>query len=159
VRRFRGVRWGLPVVLAVSLSACGDSGQDGGGHSGESGGKPTPCQTNAECVASPEAEAIKNYLCGPREAYCLDGGCHAECRESCTVARSDTNPCPYPGQCERVQFAPADPILGFCTARPIACTTVDNCPDYLPPLPSGGTGEWTCEGGLCTYPEFEYATH
>jgi hypothetical protein len=136
----------LLALLVALPSGCGDSREG-----------PTRCRSNAECESSPEAEAIKDVLCGIKEAYCLNDTCHAECRELCSTVRVDTNPCESPGLCAPVKLGPAD-HTELCTMRPIACTTVDDCPSYLPPLSSGGTAEWTCERGVCAYPEFEYAT-
>lgn len=84
------------------------------------------------------------------ESYCLNGECRARCEEECTPLRTDVNPCADGSICE--------PQYELCHFRPLVCAAADNCPRYLPPLPDGGSGEWSCTNGRCAYPGFSYAT-
>ena len=48
-------------------------------------------------------------------------------------------------------------VVAFCTALPISCTSVEDCPLYRPADAQGVQYDWTCEGGTCRYPGFQYA--
>jgi hypothetical protein len=134
----------------------GDAGPgsgDGGGAGigfGEGGATGGACSLNADCADSAAAQAFQNVRCIGRETYCLEGECHADCADSCTAIRSDVNPCPAPRLCA--------PGLGICKIVPILCQSATDCPQYLPPTADGGTAAWSCEAGICAYPDFQLAT-
>ena len=115
------------------------------------------CRVNADCVDSQAAKDVANVRCGPKDIYCLNAECHAECRQLCEVVRDDVNPCSEPRQCAR--HGDSDDAVSYCTIVPIPCATVDDCPAYRLVLTDGGPEEWTCEDGVCRYPEMEYPTH
>lgn len=108
------------------------------------------CTINADCADSAAAQAIQNVRCIGAELYCLQGQCHGDCADSCTAVRTDVNPCPAPRVCA--------PSMSVCKIIPIKCQTASNCPKYLPPTADGGIAAWVCEGGICAYPGFQYAT-
>lgn len=60
----------------------------------------------------------------------------------------DINPCTDGSICQT--------LFGLCRFRPLSCVVAENCPQYLPPQPDGGTGEWSCTDGKCAYPGFSY---
>jgi hypothetical protein len=113
----------------------------------------SPCTEKADCVDSPAARAISQIRC-MIEVYCLDGMCHAECREACQTVRDDENSCAPPKLC-----APLSPFVdrSYCSALPIACTTSAACPKYRPKGQDGTQFEWTCEAGFCAYPGYTHA--
>lgn len=144
---------------AAGTASAGGTGGGGqstahvdGGYPGEpttkaSGGT---CTVNSDCTDSPAAQALSGVRCLALETYCLDGTCYADCAGSCTVVRTDTNPCPPQRLCTR--FPPV------CKIVPIRCSQAADCPSYLPPVADGGVGAWSCEEGLCAYPGLVYAT-
>lgn len=125
-----------------------DSGM-GGGEVGVGG----PCGVNADCADSPAARALANVRCAGGEIYCLNGECHADCMDTCTVVRSDVNPCPSPRICTP-KFGGA---TSFCAMTSVRCETAADCPAYLP-LVDGGSGAWSCDDGGCAYPGYEFPT-
>jgi hypothetical protein len=117
------------------------------------------CSVNADCVRSQAAKDIENLRCGGGpDLYCLNGECHGECRTICEPVRTDVNPCPDLRLCALPVGALSGDALSHCTITPIECETTRECPLYLPPLSDGGTSEWSCEDGVCRYPELEYTT-
>jgi len=89
------------------------------------------------------------------ESYCLNGECRAWCSDQCALLRTDVNPCADGSICV-TSFG--EPMTGLCHFRPLVCVAAENCPQYRPPLPDGGSGEWSCTDGRCAYPGFSYPT-
>ena len=115
-------------------------------------GRVVECARNSECADSGVARSTSELKCPTREVYCLQGQCKGGCGESCTVLRTNLNPCSE-GMCtSRLE-------LSYCTMLPIPCETAGDCPLYLPPLADGGQSSWTCENQICRYPGFEYPTN
>jgi hypothetical protein len=113
------------------------------------------CQQNNDCVTSPDA--VNHRAQCFQDIYCLMGVCHWECHSPCQPQRTDVNPCPNEALC-----APAmgslDKSTEWCFMTPIDCNTVADCPSYTPPIDAGSPGVWTCENGVCAYPNLQYAT-
>jgi len=111
------------------------------------------CQVNADCANSPAAAALANVRCAGGEIYCWNAECYSDCMDTCTVVRTDVNPCPTPRICE--------PRFGgqqsFCAMTPAKCQTAADCPVYLPRV-DGGPSSWSCEAGVCAYPGYEFPT-
>jgi hypothetical protein len=107
------------------------------------------CTGNRDCDDSPEARSLRGLRC-PSESYCLGGQCRAACSKPCPIVPPGENPCAGGALC--------DPLLALCRFRPLACTAATDCPRFLPPLPGGGLGQWTCTGGHCAYPGFTFPT-
>jgi len=147
-----------PVGTGAAGTGTGGSGVPAGAGTSNEGsdaaGAGDECKANADCVDSPAAHQLDNVRCAARDIYCLRGTCHAGCLESCTVVRTDTDPCPAPRICV--------PKLGgkafYCSIAPVSCESAADCPPALPPT-SAETAEWECTKGLCEYPGFDYATH
>lgn len=112
------------------------------------------CTVNNDCTASPAAMESGKYGC-INEVFCLDGVCHGDCTITCSMVRTDINPCPAPRICTAL---PGSGPTTVCKITPIPCTTAATCPRYLPSFPDGGTGEWSCTDGICRYPGFSYST-
>ncbi len=110
------------------------------------------CSLNADCKDSQAAKDYAHVKCGS-EVYCLAGTCHGECVQICEPVRSDTNPCAGNRLCE-----PNGVQYGQCTILPIKCSTVADCPSYLPPTEAGPSA-WSCTDGVCRNPAWTYATH
>ena len=36
--------------------------------------------------------------------------------------------------------------------------SIADCPKYLPRTADSGAASWTCQDGVCAYPDFVYAT-
>jgi hypothetical protein len=154
------------VLCAAVPSGCGGHAAPGAGDSGSGGNREDAsawtadgavggaCQNNADCVGSPADLTSRPVRCVGKDLYCLDGLCHAECRDSCTQLRTDVNPCPAPRICV--------PITGlgiaFCSLTPPPCQAAADCPTYRPPV-DGSSADWTCDQGICRYPGLEPATH
>ncbi len=115
-------------------------------------GKSNQCTSHADCYNSQVAEDLGR--CAPIEVYCSNRTCRATCGQICTTANSAVNACSDPELLCNDATTPAE--INFCTALPIACTSVDDCPLYRPPDAQGIQHDWTCERGLCRYPGFRY---
>jgi hypothetical protein len=156
------------LVSVALFCACGEA-RTGDNQSGGSGGAAgasvsavagapaDECSANADCSDSAAAQALAGQKCSSPEVYCLEGRCEGRCGEQCEVVRTDVNPC-NEGICAPSQYG-AFKNLSFCTMLPVACATSADCPKYLPAAPDGAAAQWSCEGGVCSYPGFEFATH
>jgi hypothetical protein len=111
------------------------------------------CEVNADCTDSEAARRVKNVRCAGLELYCDDGLCTAACQRSCTVVRTDMNPCPATQICAP-RFGGA---ASFCSMVPTRCESEADCPLYLPPV-DGGTSSWTCREGTCSYLGYSFPT-
>jgi hypothetical protein len=134
----------------------GDGGLDGStpmGFNDGSVGVGGACQVNADCANSPAATALANVRCAGGELYCWNGECYSECTQTCTVVRSDVNPCPAPRICE-ARFGGQE---SFCAMTPAKCRSASDCPAYLPRV-DGGQAAWSCQDGGCTYPGYQFPT-
>ena len=110
----------------------------------------TECRVNSDCSPT---EALR---CAAEDVYCLNGQCHQDCTEQCEAIRTDMNPCRESQLCAP---RPDDSGVGYCTIMPIRCLNVNFCPVYQPQTGAEPDAEWSCEGGICTYPGFSYATN
>lgn len=127
----------------VFLEAMCESGGAGGDNS---------CVVNADCADSPAADEIRQIKC-ESEVYCQAGTCKGECVEMCQPVRSDVNPCAGGRLCAPYGFGGS-----FCSMLPVPCSSVADCPVYLPPS-EGGTSAWSCTASVCSNPGWTYATH
>jgi hypothetical protein len=132
---------------SVATSTPTSSAGANAGAAGSAGGE---CKKNADCANSPAAAQLKNLRCTGQELYCLAGVCHGECLDSCSVVRSDVNPCTAP----RICVPKFGGVLSVCSITPVACTTASDCPKYLP----NANQAWTCDAGACAFPGFQYGT-
>jgi hypothetical protein len=111
------------------------------------------CQVNTDCANSPAAAAFSKVRCAGGQIYRWQGLCHADCMSTCTIVRTDVNPCATPRICE--------PRLGgqesFCAMTPARCQTAAQCPSYLPST-DAGQAVWTCDDGGCAYPGYQFPT-
>ena len=111
------------------------------------------CQVNSDCTNSPAAAALANVRCAGGEIYCWNAECYSDCMDTCTVVRTDVNPCPTPRICE--------PRFGgqqsFCAMTVAKCQSAADCPAYLPHV-DAGQAVWSCVGGICTFPGYEFPT-
>jgi hypothetical protein len=159
----RSAAW---LCALFALVACGDSAsqateRDAGGESDGDAGSALQdatvieCSHNAGCADSAAALVRDNLKCLTPELYCREGHCVADCADICTVARTDVNPCEK-GICARSPNENID--LNFCTMLPVACKAESDCPKYLPRTADGGSASWTCQDGVCAYPDFVYST-
>ena len=112
------------------------------------------CRANADCANSEAAHAIAQVKCEFKEVYCLNDTCHGQCRSICIPVRTDVNPCDGGAVCAAANQYGND----FCTMLPVQCSSVADCPEYLPPM-DGGISAWSCDDGVCTNPAWTYATH
>lgn len=115
------------------------------------------CAVNADCADSQAADDLRPIRCAAKEIYCLGGTCRGECRERCEVVRDDVNPCSDPRQC--AHFGGSEDDTYFCTMLPVSCEVREDCPRYRTILEGGSQGEWACEDGECTYPDYVHPTH
>lgn len=141
---------------AVDGAGGGDAGVDGNvpeGFGDGGVGMGGACQVNADCAKSPAAAALANVRCAGGEIYCFNAECYSDCAQTCTVVRSDFNPCPAPRICE-ARFGGQE---SFCAMTPAKCQTASDCPAYLPRV-DGGQATWACEDGGCTYPGYAFPT-
>jgi hypothetical protein len=138
-RRTSAVCW-LFLGIAAAL-ACGGGDEASG----------TRCATHADCENSAEARALGR--CAPQDVYCAAQRCQARCAGSCQVVSPELNPCSDPALiCN--EPASGDSPVTYCTALPIACQSAGDCPLYRP-LPEG---EWACNGNMCRFPGYAYAS-
>jgi hypothetical protein len=114
------------------------------------------CNENADCAKSTAADKARDLKCLLPEVYCLQNKCAFGCGAVCTVARVDVNPCDQ-GICAPSPYQ-GSKDMSFCTMLPVKCDSTSDCPRYLPSVAGGQDGSWTCEGGVCTYPGFDYPT-
>ena len=108
------------------------------------------CSTNDDCLSSKFAMDLGR--CGP-EVYCRKGTCAGACTHSCQVARADFDPCTSRGLICRESNIGDPNGNGICTALPIPCVDVAECPFYKP-VPGAGT--WACVDGFCRFPGYSY---
>jgi hypothetical protein len=141
----------LTCMIVGTLPAC--SGQ---GKSSQSISSGASCQRNADCVSSPEAANHRAQCL--QDIYCLSGACHWECRSMCQPQRTDVNPCSNSAFCAPNKDS-VDKSVQWCTLTPVECNTVSDCPSYLPPIEAGSAGAWTCDSGICAYPNLQYSTY
>lgn len=129
----------------------GGTATDGGSDTAGAGNE---CTANADCLDSPAAHQLDNVRCTARDIYCLRGNCYAGCLNSCSVVRTDTDPCPAPKLC----VPKLNGNAFYCSITPVSCTTASDCPPAFPPT-SDEPAAWQCVDGTCQYPGFDYATH
>ena len=147
---------GVTLHEAGSDVGGGDGGLDGStpmGFNDGSVGVGGACQVNADCANSPAAAALANVRCAGGELYCWNGECYSDCTQTCTVVRSDVNPCPAPRICE-ARFGGQE---SFCAMTPAKCQSASDCPANLPRV-DGGQAAWSCQDGGCTYPGYQFPT-
>jgi hypothetical protein len=119
------------------------------------------CERTEDCILSKAATAHGG--CTPLESWCAAGTCKAICGSACKVVMAGFDPCPAGLVCAQPtisQDATPDQLY-FCTAFPIPCHLVYDCPPYTPTLKSGAdtggsSGVWSCENGFCSFPGFSY---
>lgn len=111
------------------------------------------CEVNADCGDSPAARDIRRKKCGS-EVYCSGGTCKGECLDWCQPIVTDTNPCEGGRLCAPQAGSPDS----ICTMLPVKCSSIEDCPVYLPPTESGPSA-WSCNGGKCENPAWTYASH
>ena len=115
----------------------------------------TTCSTAADCSGS--QEVIAAGRCAPEVACTRDGHCYAEClARHCGIDRENRFPqpqCQSGGICNQ-SVRDVDAKSGFfsCTRREIHCINVSDCPIQKPHV----EGEWTCDAGICRFPNFEW---
>lgn len=146
--RYRDIVTYLTAAIIGAVLGCSSSNQ------GKSNS--VPCQRNSDCVSSPEA--VNHRAQCLQDVYCLAGVCHWECRSMCQPQRTDVNPCPNQALCATLKDSVDKSVL-WCTMTPIECNTVEDCPSYTPPTEAGYPGAWTCDSGICAYPNLQYATY
>jgi hypothetical protein len=134
-----GLRAGLPAILicaasCVLASACVEP----------------RCNSWGDCAGVKYSDPER---CFPAESICERSVCTRTCRPQCETVLADFNACEEPLICSS---SPNTPI-GGCTALPISCSSVDDCPSYLPPTGSGDGSGWACIDGSCRYPGYQYA--
>lgn len=128
------------LVLAMLAISCSKEAEQG----------PIPCATHDECLS---AAGEFPERCAPRDWYCHDGACEVSCAQICEVASDDVNPCTDTTLiCNEPQGSSIE--LPHCTGRPIECSSPADCPLFKP----SDNGTWTCEGGVCQFPGFSYAS-
>lgn len=112
---------------------------------------PIPCDTSAECAESTQlADRLGRCVA---EVYCVSDRCDGECVQPCEVVDPLFNPCEQPGRvCNEPTMADTSGVW-HCTAVPITCERVEDCPVYRP----ADEGSWECADGICQFPGFEYA--
>lgn len=133
-------RWLPWLSLAFVIAACDHESEPG----------PTPCTTSDECWDSREVREVGR--CAPKNVYCLDNTCVAECAEICETVSPELNACAD----ERLicnEATSGDDELAFCTGAKIGCESADDCPLYRP----ASDGSWTCDANVCRFPGFHYA--
>jgi hypothetical protein len=107
------------------------------------------CSTSIECRESAEFGRTLGRCVA--EVYCLSNRCAGQCIASCQVVDALFNPCKDKGQ---ICSESANTVsLGLCTALPIACSNIDDCPLFRP----NDTDAWQCVEGICRFPGFAYA--
>jgi len=123
------------------------------------------CGKTEDCIFSKAATAHGG--CAPLEYWCAAGTCKAICGSPCKVVMANFDPCPAGLVCAQPAVShTAEPDSSyFCTAFPISCRSVDDCPAYTPRVksegdagPIGSPGVWSCEGGFCSFPGFSYVS-
>lgn len=108
------------------------------------------CASHDDCLA-----AIQEFpeRCAPKDWYCRNETCEVQCAQVCEVAREDVNPCNDTSLiCNEPQGTPIE--LPHCTGRPIECSSAADCPAFKP----SEAGSWSCESGVCRFPDFQYAS-
>jgi hypothetical protein len=115
-----------------------------------------PCVTHDECWSSGVGEALGR--CAPKEMVCDQGTCSGSCAQACETIQADVNPCDDAQLvCNDARDLSAIAAgIVHCTGVEIACSSVDQCPLFLPPAPEGSVAAWSCEAGVCRYPGFSY---
>ena len=112
------------------------------------------CSADDECINSQVAKDLGR--CSPKEAYCRNNSCVAACRPTCTTANSTINAVDDTTLVCNEGLLPRE--LNYCTALPIGCTTLDECPMYRPTDSQGVQHQWTCESQVCRYPGLQYSS-
>ena len=107
------------------------------------------CTNDDDCLRS-EA-TLEAGRCAPKDIYCSKGMCRAQCLEPCTSVDTRENPCGSGLLCT----GSGDGSGGYCSAKPVECRSVSDCPTFVPP---GGSGAgWQCSAEVCRHPDWEYA--
>ena len=133
-------------LLCLSFWACdGDSATK----PADAGGK-AECRDDQDCASSAAALAVGR--CDPKDVYCAQDKCHAECLEPCRTVRTDVNPCEEGRLCTQAEGQPE----GFCSAKPVACRSDADCPLFVPE--ATGAAGWTCDNSVCRHPGWTYAS-
>lgn len=140
----RRVRQVGRVVFGLTLWACDG---DGATKTTDADVK-DECRDDQDCTSS--VAALRAGRCDPKDVYCAQGSCHAECLDPCRTVRSDANPCQGGLLCTHAAGQPE----GFCSAKPVQCQSKADCPVFVP----AGTdaAEWTCEDDVCKHPGWTY---
>jgi hypothetical protein len=111
------------------------------------------CRTREDCAESEAVRKLANVRCAPQEVYCADEVCHASCRVQCDAHSAAANPCDEGELCA----APSPRGLPlFCTALPIPCSALEQCPLFRPTDDDGAQHQWACVDESCQYPGYEY---
>lgn len=149
----RWMRGCLEITLAAVLFlACTGGRTEGvGGSTGDDGVDGPACMVNADCATSAAAAEAAEAKCPVAEYFCLNGRCEAACASTCEPERGAT-------ACGQGVCTPYIPSLWYCHMRSIECESSTDCPAEPPAGSSGSEDDWSCDDGVCRYPDVVYPT-
>jgi hypothetical protein len=135
-----------PCMALAIVVACGSS---------QSESKSSiPCTNSDECWHSDEMVTRLGRCVS--EVYCEANRCDGHCLQPCEVVDPLFNPCQQSGLICNEPLNKAVEAAGAiwsCTALPISCIQVEDCPVFRP----DATGAWQCVDNVCQFPGFSYA--
>jgi hypothetical protein len=118
----------------------------------------TACNTNADCVDSPEAELGKTAKCKNPEVFCSNHSCSVDCAPPCVGAQRHLNPCAR-GTCAPILSGRGVAGENYCTMLPVPCAGAQDCPVFIPGDDDAGASAWSCLDKVCYFPGYSYPTH